>query len=65
MKHTHCDQNIVALHKQRVSVVAWHSDLLKGALAGRSDMFAIVAVELVPFQLWVSPLTTRSSCCLR
>lgn len=50
MKHTQCNQEIVALHKQQVrSVVYWNSDLPKGALADRTDMFAVVAAELVPF----------------
>lgn len=59
MKHMQCNQEIVALHKWRVpSVVAWRCDLLKGALTGGTDMFAVEAVELLPLQLKVS----RSHC---
>lgn len=60
MKHMQRNQEIVALHKQRVqSVVAWNCNLLSGALAGGTDVFAVEALELLPSRLMGQPLAPQ------
>lgn len=66
MRQGWCNQETVTLHQLEVqSVVACNCDLLKGALAGGTDMFLLLwQLNFCPCSYGSVTVTTISRCCL-